>query len=226
MRLTRQMCNEQSGPNAKWGKESGPVLLGCEHEDAEDELKGQEHLDEQAPHHRGASAQARAYCEGPWEQGQDDGSSCDSRKQLGDDEQSSLEPGDGSDECHGNGDLRGVSRQSSSDSNDTLTAGLKSPPLTRKKIHTLTASETANASEMYSSDRRSMGSSPRRLLATCAAAKAKNRNRKVPTNSPIHAMSRLRALLGSHEKPGSRGSPGRSGSSVYLVFTPGWTMVR
>jgi len=91
----------------------------------------------------------------------------------------------------------------------------------RKKIQTLTASEKPKASEMYSSDWRSIGLSPRRLLATCVAANAKNRNRKVPTNSPMQAMKRLRALLGSHEKPGSRGSPGRLGSSVYLVFTPG-----
>jgi len=61
-------------------------------------------------------------------------------------------------------------------------------------------------------------------LATCVAAKAKNRKRKVPTNSPVHAMNRWRTLLGSHPKPGRRRSPTRFGSSVYLVFMPGKTM--
>jgi hypothetical protein len=56
------------------------------------------------------------------------------------------------------------------------------------------------------------------------AAKAKNRKRKVPTNSPMQAMSKWRALLGSHPKPGNRFSLGRLGSSVYLGFMPGRVM--
>ena len=97
-----------------------------------------------------------------------------------------------------------------------LTAGLKSPPLTRKKIQTLTASENPNASEMYINDPISMSRLPRRLLAVCVAAKAKKRNRKVPMNSPKKARSRWRVLFGSHRS--ARSSPGRAGSSVYVGF--------
>jgi len=104
------------------------------------------------------------------------------------------------------------------------TAGLKRPPLIRKKTQTVTASEKPNAKEMYSSDPMSMGLVPRRLLATCVAAKAKNRKRKVPTYSPAKEMKRWRALFGSHPKLARRGSPGRLGSSVYLDFMPGRTM--
>jgi hypothetical protein len=94
----------------------------------------------------------------------------------------------------------------------------------RKKIQTFTASEKPNASEMYSSTAMFMGLVPRRLLATCVAAKAKNRKRKVPTNSPKQEMNIWRTLLGSQLKPGRRFSPGRPGSSVYFVFMPGRTM--
>jgi hypothetical protein len=94
----------------------------------------------------------------------------------------------------------------------------------RKKIHTLTASEKPNASAMYKSTPMFMEPVPRRLLATCVAAKAKNRNRKVPTNSPRHEMNRWRTRLGSHPKPGKHLSPGRLGSSVNLGFMPGRTM--
>ena len=97
-----------------------------------------------------------------------------------------------------------------------LTAGLKSPPLTRKKIQTLTASENPNASEMYINDPISISWLPRRLLAVCVAAKAKKRNRKVPMNSPKKARSRWRVLFGSHRS--ARSSPGRAGSSVYVGF--------
>jgi hypothetical protein len=95
----------------------------------------------------------------------------------------------------------------------------------RKKIQTLTAREKPKASEMYRSAARFMGLSPRRLFATCVAAKAKKRKRKVPTNSPKQEMNMWRALFGSHEKPGRRASAGRLGSSVYFVFMPGKTMV-
>jgi hypothetical protein len=105
-----------------------------------------------------------------------------------------------------------------------LTAGLKRPPLMRKKTQTLTASEKPKAREMYRSEPISMGLLARRLLATCVAAKAKNKKRKVPTNSPAKEMKKWRTLFGNHAKPDRRGSPGRFGSSVYLDFMPGKTM--
>jgi hypothetical protein len=91
-----------------------------------------------------------------------------------------------------------------------LTAGLKSPPLTRKKTQTLTAREKPKASEMYIRDWMSIGRLPRRLLAVCVAANPKKRNKNVPMNSPRKEMSRWRVLFGSH--PRARASPGRFGS--------------
>lgn len=96
----------------------------------------------------------------------------------------------------------------------------------RKKTQTLTASENPKAKEMYSRAPMFMGSVPSKVLATWVAAKAKNRNRNVPTNSPRQEMNMWRALLGSHEKPGNRFSPGRLGSSVYLGFMPGMELDR
>lgn len=64
---------------------------------------------------------------------------------------------------------------------------MKAPPVTRKNAQTLTIKLNPNASEMYS--KLLVEGSPPALagavLATCVAAKAKNKNRKVPTNSPI-----------------------------------------
>lgn len=50
--LTSQLGNEKSQANANGSKESGPVLLRCEHEYAEDELKGQKYFNEQASNDR------------------------------------------------------------------------------------------------------------------------------------------------------------------------------
>lgn len=76
-------------------------------------------------------------------------------------------------------------RESIVDVKMVLTAGLKSPPLTRKKTHTFTARLKPNIKEIYSSRCKSgpvdvMVAS----LAICVPAKAKKRNKKVPTNSP------------------------------------------
>lgn len=62
-RQTSHLCDEQSKTNAERSEESGPVLLGCEHEDAEDELEGQEHFNEQAPYDRCVATQACAHSE-------------------------------------------------------------------------------------------------------------------------------------------------------------------
>lgn len=42
------MTDEKSKANADWRDESGAVLLGCEHEDGEDQQCRQEHLDKEA----------------------------------------------------------------------------------------------------------------------------------------------------------------------------------
>jgi len=84
-----------------------------------------------------------------------------------------------------------------------LTAGLKRPPLIRKKAHALTAREKPNAREMYikfdelgycESELFSVAGAA--ALATCVAANAMNRNMKVPTNSPRKAMSSFLTMLG------------------------------
>lgn len=43
---TNHLANEQSKTNANRCEEGGSVLLGCQHENREDKLSGQEHLDE------------------------------------------------------------------------------------------------------------------------------------------------------------------------------------
>jgi len=68
----------------------------------------------------------------------------------------------------------------------------------RKKTQTVMASEAPKASEMYSNVPRSMTLVPRRLFATCVAANAKNKNRKVPTYSPVKEIMSWRTLFGSH----------------------------
>ena len=96
-----------------------------------------------------------------------------------------------------------------------LTAGLNKPPLTRKKIHILIASERPNANEMYRRVAR-LGASESfgTVLATCVAEKAKNRNKNVPMNSPSMDTIWRRSLLESHLTSGGRVSPGRLGSDV------------
>lgn len=72
-----------------------------------------------------------------------------------------------------------------------LTAGLNKPPEILKNAHAFTASENPNASEMKSRLAESglwvkvaSAVAGAAALATCVAAKAKNKNMKVPPNSP------------------------------------------
>lgn len=68
-----------------------------------------------------------------------------------------------------------------------LTAGLKAAPVTRENAQAFTIKLNPKASAIYS--KLLVDGNPAALagavLATCVAAKAKNKNRKVPTNSPI-----------------------------------------
>jgi hypothetical protein len=81
------------------------------------------------------------------------------------------------------------------------TAGLKRPPLMRKKIQTLTMSEKAKISATYCV---TMGEKPvdaevvvlgvgeeESMLATWVPEKAKKRNIVVPTNSPMKATKSM-----------------------------------
>lgn len=86
-----------------------------------------------------------------------------------------------------------------------------SPPLIRKKTHAFTARLKPKASEMYSRTlalgtlvklASSVAAPAAEALATCVALKAKNRNRKVPINSPTIATKWLRGLLGKKPRKG------------------------
>lgn len=78
----------------------------------------------------------------------------------------------------------------------------------RKNTQALTASENPKANEMYSRlavlGVGAMLPSLRAVLATCVAAKAKNRNMNVPTNSPISATMCFLKLSGRTERTLSR----------------------
>lgn len=96
-----------------------------------------------------------------------------------------------------------------------LTAGLNSPPLTLKKTQTLTANEKPKARLMYkrvfalgACDNEcpdvAVPSLSAAAFATCVAAKARNRNMKVPQNSAIVAMSRFLHRFGMKLRRSSR----------------------
>ena len=82
------------------------------------------------------------------------------------------------------------------------TAGLNKPPLMRKNTQTLTARLKPNDRLMYSNtdalalNGPVVGFAAAIKFATCVPAKAKNKNRNVPTNSPRKATSSLRIFCG------------------------------
>jgi hypothetical protein len=98
-----------------------------------------------------------------------------------------------------------------------LTAGLKSAPEMRKKIHAFTIRLKPNDSEMYSS---LVGLNPtlppvvvpagvlEPMLATSVPANARKRNMVVPTVSPIDATRWFLAVLFMNR---AKGSPCNSG---------------
>lgn len=86
-----------------------------------------------------------------------------------------------------------------------LTAGLNIPPLTLKNTQTLTIKLSPNAKLIYAIwSRLGAPAAPTRgrlsvfAFAVCTAAKEKNKNRKVPVNSPIMATKWFLAASGIH----------------------------
>ena len=67
-----ELGDEQGQPDADRSEKGAPVLLGRQHEDGEDELGREEHLDEETLSYARASGQPRPHREGPWEQRHDD----------------------------------------------------------------------------------------------------------------------------------------------------------
>lgn len=95
------------------------------------------------------------------------------------------------------------------------------PPLILKKTHALTARLKPNAKLIYSRilvlgtcvrDPSAVPAPDAAAFATCVAEKAKNRNRKVPMNSPTIATKWFRGLLGRKPMKGTRSS--------FLVLSP------
>lgn len=90
-------------------------------------------------------------------------------------------------------------------SGDIHTAGLNIPPLTSAKIAAVMARAAPNAKATYISFRTSGGSACSENMnglivadcrAICVPAKARNRNMKVPMNSPRNTASSFLSLLG------------------------------
>jgi hypothetical protein len=97
--LTGQFGNEKRQSYSKGCEESRSMLLGCEHEDTEDELKRQEGLDKQASCYGSVTFQCGTYGQGARKQTRYDGGSCNSCKDLADDEEHCLEPANGTNKC-------------------------------------------------------------------------------------------------------------------------------
>ena len=98
-----------------------------------------------------------------------------------------------------------------------LTAGLKRPPLIRKKIQTLTAREDPNTEDMK---RRFIvvGTLPFAGIADTAiwsAVKPMKRKENVPQNSPTKAMISCRTQCGTKD---TRSSPPTGCSSMLAVL--------
>ena len=72
-----------------------------QHDDDEDELRREEHLDEQALHDRGAAAQSGGDPEIPGEQHADDTSCREPAGDLGDEERNTSEDGDSAHQAEG-----------------------------------------------------------------------------------------------------------------------------
>ena len=103
----------------------------------------------------------------------------------------------------------------------SVTAGLNSPPLILKNVHAFTASEKPKAKEIYNTLEISVVVviTPELLVvfAICVAAKAKNRNRNVPRNSPKTATTWPREPLGRCLRKGSRAAALASSMSALLA---------
>lgn len=99
----------------------------------------------------------------------------------------------------------------------SVTAGLKRPPLIRKKVHAFTANENPNANEMNSSlliSELSVTVPWLLVFAIWVAPNAKKRKRKVPMNSPSTATKCPREPHGRYFRKGSRAATLESSISV------------
>lgn len=136
---TNHLCDEKGQPNSNGSKESRLVLFGRKHEDRDNEQRRKEHLHKDSLSNRYARSKGSRDIQLAWEHSGYDSGSADASKHLRYEAQNSTDCGQSTDEIETKRDL---------DTNQhpvyicgsrrSLTAGLKSPPLTRKNTQTLT----------------------------------------------------------------------------------------
>lgn len=101
-----ELRNEEGQADADRGDEGTAVLLARQHEDGDDELGGEEDLDEEALGDGGAAAERGGDAEGARGQAVDDGGGGDAAEQLGGDHEQEADPVGGARRHHGDGDGR------------------------------------------------------------------------------------------------------------------------
>jgi len=121
------------------------VLLGSQHEDSEDEFGGKEHLDEETTNNGRATSKTGSDTFGSREKTRDDGGSSNATEDLREYDDSATNPGNSANQAHAKGNLaKKVREVRGRQGKARLTAGLKRPPVIRKKTQALTASEKPN----------------------------------------------------------------------------------
>lgn len=215
------------------------MLFGGEHVDDEDELGGQEHLDEYALGDRGLACQGGVHVEVAREKGGDDACGADAGDELRDEDIDGANSSNGTDEIETKCYLRSFGIKSHAydarreNKSVRLTAGLNRPPLILKNAQTLTAKLKPKAREMYNKfaefgywDKVLFSVGGAAALATCVAANAIKRNMNVPANSPKNAIASFRTALGMKARRlrrlsfgGGRASPVVNGRTGFLKLT-------
>ena len=90
--------DEEREPDADGRQERRFVLFGGQHEDGEDEQRGQEHLEEHAHGRRDAGAERRGHVERAGQDGADDGGGAHAGEHLADEAEHGAGWGEGADE--------------------------------------------------------------------------------------------------------------------------------
>lgn len=89
-----------------WCNKGALVLFGSQHENGEDELSSQKHLDEETLDDAGTSAKSCADIEIAWEHAADKSSGRNTSNDLSEEQESSPEPRQSTNQAHAKGDGR------------------------------------------------------------------------------------------------------------------------
>ena len=147
---TDQLSNEQSKTDTDRGNERCSVLLGSKHEDREDKLRSQEHLNEKSLNNSGASSKLSLNSQRPREHAGDQCCSGHASEDLDEEEQNTTEPGNSTDETHADCDSRVEADRSSVVASQVCrVTSTYSPPEIRKKTQAFTARENPKHNAMY-----------------------------------------------------------------------------